>query len=52
MSVVLTVGMWSHLLLIGDYLFEPTANPIWGELRLVPAYLMTWGLWGVLAWVL
>ncbi|MFO7293942.1 MAG: hypothetical protein FWJ92_09955 [Actinomycetes bacterium] len=46
---ILTIGMWVHVLVNAMVCFQPTRNPIWGELRLVPVIVATIALWTVLA---
>jgi hypothetical protein len=47
--MILTLGLWVHVMLNAIACFSPTANPIWGELRLVGVILATAALWGALA---
>lgn len=47
--MILTLGMWVHVVINAMVCFEPTRNPIWGELRLVGVVVATAGLWMVLA---
>ena len=47
-----TVGMLTHVALTGLTVYQPTQNPIWGELRLTLALITVVGLWAVLSQVL
>lgn len=47
--MMLTVGMWVHVLVNALVCFQPTRNPIWGELRLVGVIVATVALWVVMA---
>jgi NADH:ubiquinone oxidoreductase subunit 6 (subunit J) len=47
--MILTLGMWAHVMINGIVCFEPTENPIWGELRLVGVMAATAALWMLLA---
>ena len=51
MSLLLTVGMWSHVLLAAYALVLRlrTRNPIWGELATVGLLLPLFVLWGLVA---
>ncbi|HLU52054.1 MAG TPA: hypothetical protein VK011_00490 [Acidimicrobiia bacterium] len=50
--MIITVGMWVHVLVNALVCFQPTRNPIWGELRLVGVIVSTIALWMVMAAVL
>lgn len=47
--MLLTVGMWVHVLVNAMVCFTPTRNPIWGELRLVAVIVATAALWMTMA---
>lgn len=47
--LILAVGMWVHVILNAWVCYEPTGNPIWGELRLLGVIVPTAGLWMMLA---
>ena len=47
--MILTLGLWVHVILNAIACFSPTKNPIWGELRLVAVTLATVALWVTLA---
>lgn len=49
--MIVTLGMWIHVLLNATVCFErtQTRNPIWGELRLVGVIISTTALWVVVA---
>lgn len=47
--MILTIGMWVHVVANGLVCFKPTKNPIWGELRLVGVVVATAALWVALA---
>lgn len=47
--MILTVGMWVHVVLNAWVCFTPTRNPIWGELRLLGVIIPTAALWMTLA---
>lgn len=47
--MIIAVGMWLHVILNAWVCFEPTENPIWGELRLLGVIVPTAALWMILA---
>lgn len=47
--MILTMGMWIHVLLNAWVCYQPTPNPIWGEVRLLGVIIPTATLWVVLA---
>lgn len=48
-NVILTVGMWTHVVLNAWVCYRPTSNPIWGEVRLLGVIVPTAALWVILA---
>lgn len=50
--MILTIGMWVHVILNALVCYSPTRNPIWGELRLVGVVVATAAVWMALAAVL
>jgi len=50
--MILTIGMWVHVILNALVCYTPTRNPIWGELRLVGVVVATAAVWMALAAVL
>lgn len=50
--MILTIGMWAHVIVNAMVCFKPTRNPIWGELRLVGVITATTALWVGVAMVL
>lgn len=46
------MAMWVHVVLNALVCYEPTENPIWGELRLIPVIVATAAVWVVFTAVL
>lgn len=47
--MIITLAMWIHVVLNALVCYEPTDNPIWGELRVAFVVVMTAALWVTLA---
>ncbi|HEX2152488.1 MAG TPA: hypothetical protein VHL52_00730 [Acidimicrobiia bacterium] len=47
--MLVTLAMWVHVILNALVCYEPTENPIRGELRLIPVIVSTLAVWVAVA---